>query len=65
MPRVEVYLETDLLLLRRLTDADAESLFLLDSDPAVMRFRRPDAIGMGSASGYEAIAPERDDSSPR
>jgi RimJ/RimL family protein N-acetyltransferase len=40
LPRVEVYLETDRLLLRRLTDADAENLFLLDSDPAVMRFKR-------------------------
>jgi RimJ/RimL family protein N-acetyltransferase len=33
-----VYLETDRLALRRLTDADADHLFALDSDPEVMRF---------------------------
>jgi RimJ/RimL family protein N-acetyltransferase len=35
---MEIYLETDRLILRRLTDADAENLFELDGDPAVMRF---------------------------
>jgi RimJ/RimL family protein N-acetyltransferase len=35
---MEIYLETDRLILRRLTDADVENLFELDSDPAVMRF---------------------------
>ena len=35
---MEVYLETERLILRRLTRADAENLFLLESDPAVMRF---------------------------
>jgi RimJ/RimL family protein N-acetyltransferase len=33
-----MYLETERLALRRFTTADAENLFLLDSDPAVMRY---------------------------
>ena len=33
-----VYLETERLILRRLTEADAQSLFELDSDPEVMRY---------------------------
>jgi RimJ/RimL family protein N-acetyltransferase len=33
-----VYLETERLLLRRLTAADVDNLFALDSDPAVMRY---------------------------
>jgi RimJ/RimL family protein N-acetyltransferase len=35
---VRVYLETERLVLRRLTDADVDNLCNLDSDPAVMRF---------------------------
>jgi RimJ/RimL family protein N-acetyltransferase len=53
LPRVEVYLETDRLLLRRLTDADAENLFMLDSDPAVMRF-----INGGKATPRDVIETE-------
>jgi len=33
-----IYLETDRMILRRLTEEDAEHLFDLDSDPAVMEF---------------------------
>ena len=36
--RVQVYLETDRLLLRRLTAADLDNMCDLDSDPEVMRF---------------------------
>ena len=35
---MEVYLETERLILRRLTAADADNLVALDSDPAVMRY---------------------------
>src|SRR5712692_4165214 len=35
---MQVFLETDRLLLRRLTEADVDNLFDLDSDPEVMRF---------------------------
>jgi RimJ/RimL family protein N-acetyltransferase len=35
---MQVFLETDRLVLRRLTEADADHLVELDSDPAVMRF---------------------------
>ncbi|MGV9617193.1 GNAT family N-acetyltransferase [Nocardia xishanensis] len=35
---VDVFLETDRLILRRFTDADVENLVWLDSDPAVMRY---------------------------
>lgn len=35
---MQVFLETDRLVLRRFTEADVENLFDLDSDPAVMRF---------------------------
>jgi RimJ/RimL family protein N-acetyltransferase len=35
---VEVFLETERLLLRRFTEADVDDLFELDSDPAVMRY---------------------------
>lgn len=38
MATMIVYLETDRLLLRRLTAADEDDLVLLDSDPEVMRF---------------------------
>jgi RimJ/RimL family protein N-acetyltransferase len=53
LPHVEVYLETNRLLLRRLTDADAKNLFLLDSDPAVMRF-----INGGKATPRDVIETE-------
>jgi RimJ/RimL family protein N-acetyltransferase len=35
---MQVFLETDRLVLRRLTEADVDNLYDLDSDPAVMRF---------------------------
>ena len=35
---MRVYLETERVLLRRFTAADADHLVELDSDPAVMRF---------------------------
>src|SRR5690348_5547158 len=35
---MDVFLETDRLLLRRFTDADIDNLVELDSDPEVMRF---------------------------
>jgi RimJ/RimL family protein N-acetyltransferase len=35
---MQIFLETDRLLLRRLTEADVDHLVELDSDPAVMRF---------------------------
>lgn len=35
---MQVFLETERLLLRRFTEADVDSLFALDSDPDVMRF---------------------------
>ena len=35
---MQVLLETDRLMLRRLTEADEDALFHLDSDPEVMRF---------------------------
>ena len=35
---MQVYLETERIILRRFTDADADNLFALDSDPEVMRY---------------------------
>jgi len=35
---MEIFLETERLMLRRFTEADADNLFDLDSDPEVMRF---------------------------
>ena len=35
---MDVFLETERLMLRRFTPADVESLFLLHNDPEVMRF---------------------------
>jgi RimJ/RimL family protein N-acetyltransferase len=35
---VDVFLETERLLLRRFTEADVDALFELDNDPAVMRY---------------------------
>lgn len=37
-PEAEILLETDRLRLRRFTEADADALIELDSDPAVMRY---------------------------
>ena len=39
---MRVYLETDRMVLRRFTEADADNLFDLDSDPDVMRFLNGD-----------------------
>jgi RimJ/RimL family protein N-acetyltransferase len=50
---MQIYLETERLILRRLTDADVENLFELDSDPAVMRF-----INGGRPTPWEVIATE-------
>ena len=35
---MQVFLETERLVLRRFTEADADNLFDLDGDPEVMRF---------------------------
>jgi RimJ/RimL family protein N-acetyltransferase len=35
---VNIYLETERLILRRFTESDADELFALDSDPEVMRY---------------------------
>src|SRR5215210_358480 len=37
-PRVQIFLETERLILRRLTDDDVDNLVELDSDPEVMQF---------------------------
>jgi RimJ/RimL family protein N-acetyltransferase len=50
---MQIYLETERLILRRLTDADVENLFVLDSDPAVMRF-----INGGKPAPREVIETE-------
>lgn len=50
---MRVYVETERLLLRRLTAADAESLYELDSDPAVMRY-----LTGGKPTPRETIAHE-------
>jgi [ribosomal protein S5]-alanine N-acetyltransferase len=47
---MQIYLETDRLLLRRLTLADADHLYALDSDPEVMRF-----INGGAPTPLESI----------
>jgi RimJ/RimL family protein N-acetyltransferase len=36
--RVDVFLETERLILRRFTSADVDNLYHLDGDPEVMRF---------------------------
>jgi RimJ/RimL family protein N-acetyltransferase len=38
IPRVQIFLETEHLVLRRFTDDDVDNLVELDGDPAVMRF---------------------------
>ncbi|MHB8645177.1 MAG: GNAT family N-acetyltransferase [Thermomicrobiales bacterium] len=53
---MEVFLETDRLLLRRFTEADVDNLVALDSDPEVMRF-----INGGTPTPRDAI---RDDFLP-
>ncbi len=50
---MQVYLETARLTLRRLTEANADNLFALDSDPAVMRF-----LSGGTPTPREVIARE-------
>lgn len=50
---MQIYLETERLILRRLTDADVENLFVLDSDPAVLRF-----INGGKPTPREVIETE-------
>lgn len=50
---MQIYLETERLILRRLTGADVENLFVLDSDPAVMRF-----INGGKPTPREVIETE-------
>jgi RimJ/RimL family protein N-acetyltransferase len=35
---MQIFLETERLILRRFTDADLDNLAALDGDPAVMRF---------------------------
>lgn len=47
---MDVYLETERLVLRRLTAGDVDALVELDSDPAVMRF-----VNGGRATGREEI----------
>ncbi|HST87002.1 MAG TPA: GNAT family N-acetyltransferase [Ktedonobacterales bacterium] len=48
-----VYLETERLTLRQLTQADVDNLFALDSDPAVMRY-----LSGGTPTPREVIAHE-------
>ena len=48
---MKIFLETERLILRQLTEADAENLFELDSDPEVVRFT-PDA---GKPKDYTVI----------
>jgi len=50
---MHICLETERLILRRLTDADVENVFALDSDPAVMRF-----INGGKPTPREVIETE-------
>lgn len=50
---MDVFLETERLLLRRFTEADADNLFDLDSDPAVMRF-----LSGGTATPRDVIQRE-------
>lgn len=47
---MKVFLETERLILRYFTEADAENLFQLDSDPEVMRF-----INGGKPTDYQVI----------
>ncbi len=48
---MEVFLETERLLLRRFTEGDADLLFELDSDPEVVRYANPG----GKTTPYEEI----------
>ena len=48
---MEVFLETERLVLRRFTEEDADNLFELDSDPEVVRFANPG----GRTTPYEDI----------
>jgi RimJ/RimL family protein N-acetyltransferase len=51
---VQIYLETERLIFRRLTEADVENEFALANDPAVMRF-----INGGKPTPREVIETER------
>jgi RimJ/RimL family protein N-acetyltransferase len=51
---VQIYLETERLIFRRLTEADVENEFALANDPAVMRF-----INGGKTTPREVIETER------
>jgi RimJ/RimL family protein N-acetyltransferase len=50
---MQVFLETERLLLRRFTDADVDNLFALDSDPTVMRY-----LSGGAATPRDVIENE-------
>jgi len=50
---MQIFLETDRLVLRQFTEADVENLFALDSDPDVMRF-----LNGGKPTPREAIEHE-------
>lgn len=50
---MQVFLETDRLVLRRFTEADVDNLFALDSDPDVMRF-----LGDGTPAPRDVIQNE-------
>jgi RimJ/RimL family protein N-acetyltransferase len=47
---MEIFLETERLLLRRLTEADLDHLYALDSDPEVVRY-----INDGAPPDYEVL----------
>jgi RimJ/RimL family protein N-acetyltransferase len=50
---VQIFVETDRLMLRRFTVADVDDLYELDSDPQVMRF-----LTNGKPTAYDAIRDE-------
>lgn len=51
---MEIFLETERLILRRFTEDDADNLFELDSDPEVVRYANPG----GKTRTYEEITDE-------
>jgi RimJ/RimL family protein N-acetyltransferase len=50
MAQVDVHLQTDRLVIRRLTAADEDNLVDLNSDPEVMRYIPGDAPGRAMSS---------------
>jgi RimJ/RimL family protein N-acetyltransferase len=44
IPSMQIFLETERLVLRRFTEDDVDNLVELDSDPDVMRFIPPDLL---------------------